>query len=100
MKLVRDRIPEIIEADGKTCTYITAKPKQFPGFIYEKMHEELDEFMKEPSIEEAADVMEVFGALLNTFDIAWCDVAQYAMKKSYERGKFEKGIILMEVKEK
>jgi len=99
MKLVRDKIPDIIAADGKTCRFITASPKEFPGFVYDKMKEELDEFMENPSVEEAADIMEVFGALLGTYDIAWCDVAQYAMKKSHERGKFENGIILMGVSE-
>jgi len=98
MKLVRDNVPAIIEADGKTCKYITASPKEFPGFLYEKMKEELDEFIENPSIEEGADMLEVFGSLLATFDIKWCDVAQYAMKKANERGKFENGIILMEVK--
>jgi predicted house-cleaning noncanonical NTP pyrophosphatase (MazG superfamily) len=98
MKLVRDKIPEIIEADGKTCMYVTASPKEFPGFVYDKMKEELEEFMEDPCIEEAADIMEVFGTLLNIYDIEWCDVAQYAMKKSHDRGKFENGIILMSVK--
>ena len=98
MKLVRDKIPEIIEADGKTCMYITASPKEFPGFVYDKMKEELDEFMENPSVEEAADIMEVFGALLDTYDIAWCDVAKCATTKSHERGKFKNGIILMAVK--
>ena len=99
MKLVRDNIPKIIEADGKTCTYITASPKEFPGFVYDKMKEELDEFMENPTVEEAADIMEVFGALLDTYDIAWCDVAQYATQKSHERGKFKNGIILLKVNE-
>ena len=99
MKLVRDKIPEIIDADGKTCEFITASPKEFPGFVYDKMKEELDEFMEDPSIEDAADIMEVFGALLDTYDIAWCDVAQYAMQKSHERGKFKNGIILLKVNE-
>lgn len=97
MKLVRDKIPEIIEADGKTCKYITANPKEFPGFIYDKMREELDEFMENPSVEEAADIMEAFGALLSTHDIEWCEVAQHANKKAWERGKFENGTILLEV---
>ena len=99
MKLVRDKIPEIIKADGKECSYVTASPKEFPGFVYDKMKEELDEFMENPCVEEAADIMEVFGALLDTYDIAWCDVAQYAMQKSHDRGKFENGIILLKVNE-
>ena len=64
-----------------------------------KGRKELDEFMEDPSIEEAADIMEVFGALLDTYGIAWCDVAQYAMQKSHERGKFKNGIILLKVNE-
>jgi predicted house-cleaning noncanonical NTP pyrophosphatase (MazG superfamily) len=63
------------------------------------MKEELDEFMENPCIEEAADMMEVLGALLDTYDIAWCDVAQYAIQKSDERGKFKNGIILLKVNE-
>lgn len=100
MKLVRDKIPEIIELEGKKCSFINIEHTEFPSFLYEKMIEELDEFIQEPSVEEAADIMEVFGAILSTYDISWCDVAQYATKKAYERGKFEKGIILLSVSEK
>ena len=36
-KLVRDRIPEIIEADGKTCVFETLSDEEYI-YLLEQMH--------------------------------------------------------------
>ncbi|PID01584.1 hypothetical protein CSV67_13665 [Sporosarcina sp. P2] len=43
-KLVRDLIPEIIEADGKTCVTRILNDSQYIAEINNKMHEELAEY--------------------------------------------------------
>ena len=58
MKLVRNQIPEIIEQDGSSCRHHTADLLELKTMLYEKMHEELSEFIELPSLEEAADMYE------------------------------------------
>jgi len=93
MKLVRDRIPEIIEESGRTCDYHVADLPEFKKALYEKMCEELEEFVETPNIEEAADMWEVFQAILWAHDLDRHRVERYANKKMAERGGFTKGII-------
>lgn len=51
-KLVRDRIPEIIEASGKTCTYETLPDEDYLRLLDEKLNEELAEYQESKSLEE------------------------------------------------
>ena len=62
-KLVRDRIPEIIEADGKTCVSATLSNEDYIALLDQKLNEELAEYQESKSLEELAvtlDVGEVF----------------------------------------
>ena len=43
-KLVRDRIPEIIEADGKKCVCETLSQEQYIAMLDAKLNEELAEY--------------------------------------------------------
>ena len=43
-KLVRDRIPEIIEADGKTCVCETLSDEAYIRLLDQKLNEELAEY--------------------------------------------------------
>ena len=58
MKLVRDKIPDIIKENGKKCKYHVADHSEYKASLYEKMREELDEFIDTPCYEEAADIYE------------------------------------------
>ena len=94
MKLVRDNIPDIIEKTGKKCVYRVADPKEYQRYLYEKMREELTEFVEDPCIEEAADMYEVFLSILRFHKLDICDVIFTASSKKEERGGFLNGIIL------
>ena len=54
-KLVRDRIPEIIEASGKTCKTEILPDDEYLKMIDAKLDEELAEYHKDQNIEELAD---------------------------------------------
>ena len=54
-KLVRDRIPEIIEADGKTCVTEILPDEQYLEMLDTKLNEELAEYQESKSLEELAD---------------------------------------------
>lgn len=57
-KLVRDRIPEIIESSGKTCTTEILSPEEYLRMLDAKLDEELAEYHKDQNIEELADLLE------------------------------------------
>ena len=63
-KLVRDRIPEIIEADGKTCVTEILPDKQYLEMLDAKLNEELAEYQESKSLEELADLLEVIRAVV------------------------------------
>ena len=97
MKLVRDKIPQIIRESGKKCKYHTADIQEFKQRLYDKMSEELREFIENPSIEEAADMYEVLRALVWIHDIDSSDVISHAERKREDRGGFCRGIVLESV---
>lgn len=61
-KLVRDRIPGIIENDGKTCRIEILADEEYIKMVDAKLDEELAEYHKDQNIEELADLMEVIYA--------------------------------------
>ena len=62
-KLVRDRIPEIIEADGKICICETLSDADYIDLLDQKLNEELAEYQESKSLEELADLLEVMQAV-------------------------------------
>ena len=99
MKLVRDRIPEIIADTGMTPVVSDGKGEHFSFLLYSKLVEELGEFMDNPCVEEAADMFEVFITLLRENDLSLVQVAGVADKKRAERGGFSDGCVLHKVRE-
>ena len=98
MKLVRDYIPEIIEADGRWC--LTRKvhgPDEHMVMLREKILEEAQEFIENPCYEEAADMLEVVRAFCHLAKLEFSKVEEVAQKKKGERGSFSRGIILEKV---
>lgn len=97
MKLVRNRIPRIIEESGRTPRCHLADLEEFTQSLEDKMKEELQEFLENPCLEEAADMYEVLRCLcwLNRLDME--DVINEADLKRVRRGGFNKGIILESV---
>lgn len=96
-KLVRDRIPEIIELSGNKCTIDTLSSDAYIQMLDAKLQEELTEYQESKSIEELADLLEVMGAVVKARGYTWDQLRQIRMKKKEERGGFEKRILLKEV---
>ena len=97
MKLVRNRIPQLIQDSGKSSKCHSADLEEFSQRLEDKMKEELNEFMENPCHEEAADMYEVLRCLcwLNNLDME--DVINAADIKRIDKGGFTKGIVLEEV---
>ena len=61
-KLVRDRIPEIIEKSGKTAYCHILSNDEYIVELDCKLNEECAEYQEDKSIEELADMLEVIRA--------------------------------------
>tara|TARA_B100000700_G_scaffold308230_1_gene385632 strand:- start:196 stop:561 length:366 start_codon:yes stop_codon:yes gene_type:complete len=93
-KLVRDKIPAIIAKTGKMPDFYVALREEYEQELFKKLVEELEEFKENPCIEEAADIYEVFLAILDHWNMVPLDVASYGNKKRYEKGGFRQRFIL------
>ena len=97
-KLVRDRIPEIIEASCKTCSCRILPDSEYLEMLDEKLNEELSEYQESKSMEELADLMEVIRAAAKARGSSIEEVEKIRREKAEKRGGFEKKILLEEVK--
>ena len=98
-KLVRDRIPEIIKADGKTCVCETLSDEHYLYLLDQKLNEELAEYQESKSLEELADLLEVIQAVVKARGWTLEELEQVRADKVAKRGGFEKKILLKEVLE-
>ena len=98
-KLVRDRIPEIIEGSGKTCKAEILNDEEYLRMIDAKLDEELAEYHKDQNIEELADLMEVIYAAAVARGYSIEQLEQLRAAKAEKRGGFQKKILLVEVVE-
>lgn len=98
-KLVRDRIPEIIEADGKICICETLSDADYIDLLDQKLNEELAEYQESKSLEELADLLEVMQAVVKARGWTLEELEQLRADKAARRGGFEKKILLKEILE-
>lgn len=96
-KLVRDKIPEIIQVSGNKATTVVAGDEEYYQLLKNKLEEEVAEFMDSDSIEELADILEVLQAITKAKGAEWEEVVTAADKKRAERGGFAEKIVLVEV---
>lgn len=98
-KLVRDRIPEIIESSGKMCITEILSDEEYLKMLDVKLDEELAEYHKDQNIEELADLLEVIRACALAHGYSVEELERIRTEKATKRGGFEKKILLKEVTE-
>jgi predicted house-cleaning noncanonical NTP pyrophosphatase (MazG superfamily) len=101
MKLVRDKIIDIIKEDGKTPIYRQVEADEKMLFLAEKIVEEANElkeaigtFCEKDIIEEMADLLEVIEAAKKEFQISTLTLDKVRQDKAAERGYFVYGYVL------
>jgi len=99
-KLVRDRIPEIIEASGAECKTAILSDEEYLKMIDAKLDEEIAEYHKDRNIEELADLMEVIRAAAIARGYTLEELEEVRAKKAEKRGGFRKKILLIETVKK
>lgn len=96
-KLIRDRIPEIIEGQGKKAVYTKLNDSQYKEMLDKKLTEELEEYSQSDSVEELADLVEVIYAILDYKKVTIDEFETIRVKKVQERGAFKEKLLLKEV---
>lgn len=96
-KLIRDKIPEIIEASGSKAVIEVLDDESYHKYLNAKLEEELKEYKESCNIEELADLVEVVYALLDYKNISLKQFEAMRISKAIERGAFKKRLLLKEV---
>lgn len=93
-KLVRDKIPEIIEADGKICATHILSEEEYIAALEAKLNEEVAEYQTDKNLEEMADVLEVLQSICVARGYTLEELEAVRAKKSAEKGGFAEKIFL------
>jgi predicted house-cleaning noncanonical NTP pyrophosphatase (MazG superfamily) len=96
-KLVRDKIPEVIQADGKEFNFHIADKSEAYSLLLKKLDEEVCEFKESKNLEELADILEVVISLANTLGYSKEELINAQLSKLECRGGFSKNIVLEKV---
>lgn len=80
-KLVRDKIPEIIKADGRECDTAIILGDEKYKLLEAKLQEEVNEFLEDMNLEELADVMEVLFGLADSLGYSEEELLKARVKK-------------------
>ena len=85
-KLVRDKIPQIIIADGRTPIVRTLSDEEYLSELDRKLNEEVAEYQADKSLEEMADVLEVLLAICEARGHSVDELMEVRDKKREKRG--------------
>jgi len=103
-KLVRDKIPQLIERSGRRPRYHTLTKEDRWEALRNKLNEEVDELhaAKDPEevLEEVADVLEVLLAMVYEAGYIDADLELRAKQKRREKGSFDKFVWLESVEDR
>ena len=96
-KLIRDKIPEIIAADGKECEVEVMGEDEYKEYLQDKLVEEVEEYVESEEMEELADILEVMRAIVELEDFDFEEIERMREEKKDERGGFEERLKLLKV---
>ena len=96
-KLIRDKIPEIIEESGRKHTIEVLPDKEYLVELNKKLQEELNEYYEDQSVNELADLVEVIYAILKHKEVPIHKFEEIRESKAEKRGSFDKKLFLKEV---
>lgn len=93
-KLIRDKIPEIIEGSGKKCIVEVMDDDMYLQYLDRKLGEELAEYQADKSLEELADLLEVIYAVAEARGHSIEELESLRRAKAERRGGFKKKLCL------
>ena len=98
-KLVRDKIPEIIENTGKTAYCHILAEEEYLSELDKKLNEECAEYQADKSLEELADMLEVMYAIAEARGYSLEELENVRAEKAIKRGGFKDRIFLEKVED-
>ena len=98
-KLVRDKIPQIIEENGGKAEMRILSDEEYRSFLEAKLDEEVGEYHRDKNAEELADILEVVYALAEAIGCPKAELMDIYRRKHEVRGGFEKRIFLISKEE-
>ena len=96
-KLVRDKIPEIIEEAGKKAKMHLLSDDEYIDALEMKLNEEVAEYQNDKDLEEMADVLEVLQAICIARGYTLEQLEEKRKENAAERGGFNNRIFLESV---
>ena len=93
-KLVRDKIPEIIESNGEVPKTRILSDEEYLIELNKKLQEEMQEYLASYDIEELADIEEVLLAILDAKNLSHEEFENIRTRKVEKRGAFKNKIFL------
>ena len=94
MKLIRDRIPEIIEANGQTAHIRVLSEEECVAALEKKLIEEVGEYLEGKELSELADILEVVQALAENVGVSFDELLAMKAEKQRTNGAFHKRLFL------
>ena len=94
-KLVRDRIPEMIESQGEKPNIRILEQEEYLRHLESKLDKEVGEYHRDKNADELADILEVVLALAEAHGVTRQALLSVFQKKHDARGSFEKRIFLI-----
>lgn len=94
-KLVRDKIPQIIESNNEKCQTRILDNDEYLQELNTKLREELNEYLESGDIEELADMEEVMRAILDAKGCTYEEFDTIRDQKVIKRGAFKDRIFLI-----
>lgn len=107
-KLVRNKVPELMQANGEVVTTRVASESEISRYLLAKLLEEVSEFVLELApdklkadsvIEELADIIEVCYALARECKCSVDSLNAVVLQKLREKGSYIDRIILLEAQD-
>ncbi len=99
-KLVRDKIPQLINESGRSCTSRILSEKEYFQALLNKIVEEIEEFRISDNEEELADVYEVLDCLVALKGYEPMHIDYLKLIRREARGSFKDKILLIDVEDK
>lgn len=97
-KLVRDRIPEMIEKQGFQPQVCVLDDDAYLTELYKKLQEEMSEYLESEEAEEIADILEVLEAICAAKKYSIQEILKCKAQKKLDRGGFENKLYLISKK--
>lgn len=98
-KLIRDRIPEIIEKDGATFKTRILNDEDYKTELLKKLIEEAQEVVgakddNKELVKELGDTLEVIDHLVKSFGLDKIEIEKVKAERKASRGGFDKKLLL------